>query len=275
MKPENILKTDWLDILFQNKNKDYGAYQLRKQYSNRLKKSLGITALLVLVFAGLQSWKTPKKTVTLEFGKLATLELQNLNIDKPKPREIEKEKPAPKNDINEVKNTTVVIVPKDKADSNIRTNNQLDTSKTGFQNIFGNGRDSGLVDVIHGDTGDGGNGKGKPNKDPETGEGGIELNPSVMPEFVGGIDALRNFMLRNLRQPDDIEEGQKIMVIARFVVDKNGQISDVEIEQSGREDLDDEVRRVIKRMPAWKPGLQNGFPVAAYFKMPVTFINNN
>jgi protein TonB len=56
MKPENILKTDWLDILFENKNKNYGAYNLRKFYNDRLKKSLGITALLVLVFAGLQSW---------------------------------------------------------------------------------------------------------------------------------------------------------------------------------------------------------------------------
>lgn len=63
--------------------------------------------------------------------------------------------------------------------------------------------------------------------------------------------------------------------MAKFVVDKNGNISDVQITQNGREDLDDEVTRVINKMPNWKPGLQNGLPNAVYFRMPITFINNN
>jgi protein TonB len=82
-------------------------------------------------------------------------------------------------------------------------------------------------------------------------------------------------MLRNLHQPNDIEEGQKFFVLAQFVVDKQGNISEVQILRNGREDLDEEVTRVINKMPRWKPASQNGFPVAVYYKIPITFVNNN
>ncbi|MCX6209703.1 MAG: TonB family protein [Bacteroidetes bacterium] len=272
MKPENILKTDWLDILFENKNKNYGAYNLRKFYNDRLKKSLGITALLVLVFAGLQSWKTPKKTVTFEFGETTLVDLKNYKTESPKPKEAEK--PKPKHEMNEVKVTTPVIVPKEFADP-IPTVEAIDTSAIGFKNNFSGGRDSGLVGVDPGKPDDKGLPKGNIDVIKSTDDTEIVLNPSVMPEFNGGIDALKNFMLRNLRQPDDIEQGEKVVVIVKFVVDKYGNIKDSDIVQSGREDLDAEVLRVINKMPSWKPGLQNGYPVAAYFKMPVSFINNN
>lgn len=82
-------------------------------------------------------------------------------------------------------------------------------------------------------------------------------------------------MGRNLRQPDDIDEGQKIVVIARFVVDQYGNISNIGLEQKGREDLDRQVITVIGKMPKWKPGRQNGRPVAVYFKVPVTFLSGD
>jgi protein TonB len=95
----------------------------------------------------------------------------------------------------------------------------------------------------------------------------------VMPEYPGGLDALRKFMLRNLRQPDDLEAGEKIIVAASFVVNKNGQIEQVKIINAGRNDLNKEVQRVINKMPLWKPGMQNGNAVAVYFNLPVTFMS--
>ena len=89
------------------------------------------------------------------------------------------------------------------------------------------------------------------------------------------VEALKRFMLNNLHQPDDISEGEKLALLAQFVVDKNGNISDVQILQNAREDLDAEVMRVINRMPKWKAGSQNGNPVAVYYKMPISFVNNN
>jgi protein TonB len=95
----------------------------------------------------------------------------------------------------------------------------------------------------------------------------------VMPEYPGGIDALRRYILKNLIQPDDLQEGDKIVVMASFIVDKTGRIESVKIIGSGRSDLDKEVLKVIKKMPLWKPGMQNGKPVSVYFKLPVTFLS--
>jgi len=72
-----------------------------------------------------------------------------------------------------------------------------------------------------------------------------------------------------------MEEDSKIVVIAKFVVDKSGNIENIEILNSGRADLDEEVKRVIKKMPQWKPGMQAGKAVDVYFKLPVTFTNTN
>jgi len=69
-----------------------------------------------------------------------------------------------------------------------------------------------------------------------------------------------------------LEEGQKINVIARFVVEPDGSIEGLDIIQHGRDDLNKEVLRVLRKMPKWKPGMQNGRAVPVYFKVPVTFM---
>ena len=92
-----------------------------------------------------------------------------------------------------------------------------------------------------------------------------------MPAFPGGVNALVKFILKNIHQPDDLQAGESIKVIASFVVSKTGGIENIKIISSGRPDLDKEVTRIINKMPLWKPGLQNGKPVSVYFNLPVTF----
>lgn len=269
MESKNILKSNYLDILFENKNKDYGAYPLRKFYNERIKKSLGITLLLVVVFAGFQSWRMSKKVVTFVIDDPVTVELDRYkkkdDPEKPKPKQPKITKP-----IAQAPVTNIVVVPDILVKDPIPDIDEIDTVAIGTTRTFGT-TDSGFVNVAPG-----------PPQTPTTvgheitttvipEEEGPLYNPSQMPEFPGGIDGLKNYMLRNLRQPDDIEEGQKIMVMVKFVVSKTGFIKDIEIIKNGREDLDDEVIRVVKRMPAWKPGLQNGLAVDVYYKIPVTF----
>jgi len=93
-----------------------------------------------------------------------------------------------------------------------------------------------------------------------------------MPEFPGGLEALKKFLLKNIRQPDDLQPGERIVVLASFIVARNGGIEQMKIINSGRADLDKEVLRVIGKMPSWKPGVQNGHEVSVYFNLPVTFI---
>lgn len=276
MKTDNILKTDLLDILFENKNKEYGAYELRKNYVNRVKKSLITTACLVLVFAGLQSWKTPKKTVNYEFGPLTEFNIEpykNIEVEKP---EVKKERLNTKKNVAEVINTTPIIVTKARVDNPPKTNEVLDTSAISSNNNSPNGMGNGSSSSINNSGGNGiGNSNLAGNTNTDNGDDLPTWSPSVMPEFEGGINALKEFMLRNLRQPDDLEPGERITILVKFIVDKSGNINNVEVVESGRNDLDAEVVRVVNKMPAWKPGLQNGQAISAYFKMPITFVNKD
>jgi len=91
-----------------------------------------------------------------------------------------------------------------------------------------------------------------------------------MPEYPGGMEAFKKFMLRHLRQPD-LNAGEKVVVKIQFVVKADGVINRLKVVQSGGV-LDDEVLRVARKMPKWKPGVQNGQFVAVYFTLPVTFL---
>ncbi len=97
------------------------------------------------------------------------------------------------------------------------------------------------------------------------------ISAEVMPEFTGGVNALIKFIQRNIKQPNDLKEQEKIRVVASFIVTRSGAIENIKIISSGRADLDKEVIRVISKMPLWKPGIQNGKQVTVYFNLPVTF----
>ncbi|MFY8127056.1 MAG: energy transducer TonB [Chitinophagaceae bacterium] len=279
MKPENILKSDYLDILFENKNKDYGAYDLRKTYPKRLLKSFGIMLGCIAVFVGTQSWKTPKKKTIVNFGNvidfvLSDADTKTKELEKPKP----KTKQAATKPMAEVAYNVPKIVPND-IPTDVPPIEAIDTSLQGNKNNPNGPATENIIGVIAGPENRPGSGnnpnKKEGNETDDTIEDAPIYNPSEQPEYPGGLEALKSFMIRNLKQPDDIDEGTKIVVIAKFVVDKSGSIEQIEIVQSGRDDLDEEVKRVIKKMPHWKPGIQSGKPVDVYFKLPITFANLN
>ncbi len=93
-----------------------------------------------------------------------------------------------------------------------------------------------------------------------------------MPMFLGGQNALMDYLTRNLRYPGDaVNNNIEGQVIVRFVVTKDGTISDVTIVKSVYPSLDAEAMRVVKSMPKWIPGRQNGENINVYFTMPITF----
>ena len=94
-----------------------------------------------------------------------------------------------------------------------------------------------------------------------------------MPEFPGGIEALKRFLLKNLTMPpNDLDPGTVVKVTARFVVDGEGHVQNIEITQPADPSFNKEVKRVILKMPDWKPGQQNHHPVSVYFNLPVNFV---
>lgn len=93
-----------------------------------------------------------------------------------------------------------------------------------------------------------------------------------MPEFPGGQEALMQFLRQEVKYPKEAEEkGLQGRVVVRYIIEKDGSISEVEIVKSVNEYLDAEAIRVVNAMPKWKPGKQKGEPVRVKFTLPVTF----
>jgi protein TonB len=265
MKPEIILQSSHLDILFHNRNKAYGAYVLRRHYNRRLLHAMLLTFSLVFLFfifkGGAPSAETPLHKPI--FVKDHTLE----NINENRPPELPKPVPTNTKQVAQVQNPSIKIVP-DELATPIKTVDQL------AARIIGTGDNDGV------------DGRMDPPEILSTAPTGTGIQPVAtpepaevlplsfaeeMPEFPGGKEAFMRFMLRNLKQPDHLQVGEEIVVRVQFVVDIEGAIAGIHILQSGGI-LDSEVIRVINKMPKWKPGRQNGRSVAVYFQLPVTFV---
>ena len=94
---------------------------------------------------------------------------------------------------------------------------------------------------------------------------------NVKAEYPGGKDALMKFIKGSLRHMDGLEEGEKVTVIARFLLQKDGTATHFEIKESGGSRFDDEVLRILKKMPKWNPEVVNNNPAEIYINLPVTF----
>jgi periplasmic protein TonB len=129
----------------------------------------------------------------------------------------------------------------------------------------------GPVDLSNG--GDLSAGSATAQKDSAEGKPGILEFAEVMPEFPGGVEGLKRFLLKNLHMPDNnLEAGTQVKVLARFVVGADGKVRNIEVTQPVQEMFAVEVKRVILKMPDWKPGVQNHRHVAVYFTLPVNFM---
>jgi protein TonB len=96
-------------------------------------------------------------------------------------------------------------------------------------------------------------------------------SPEVLPQFPGGINELINFLKRNLHSPKYLEDGEEITVKVRFVVNFDGNLVNFAVVETGGEPFDNEVIRVLKKMPKWIFGKSNGENISAYFIVPVKF----
>ena len=274
MKPEMILQSDLLDIIFHDRNKAYGAYMLRKHYGSRLRTSMALMSALVLCLSVLWFVHANSQDATRSIVAGQPVDDVTIKPFEEVPKKIEKAKPLlqPKQ-VAQIKNPTFKIVPDELADKPMPTIDELADKQIGLIDKPGDAASSG--DLLPPSDGVAGGTEIAAPVKPAVVEITKPLHVAdVMPEFPGGREAFMRFMLRNLREPDDLDEGQKIVVIVQFVVAADGTISDAKIMQSGGR-YDAEVLRVVKKMPRWKAGMQNGTSVPVYFKLPVTFQSSN
>ena len=276
MTNKEIMQASLLDILFENRNKDYGAYALRRTYNHRLIIAILSSLALVSCLLLLNSFhkKNEQAIVSLVKKDSVVIRIIEIPIEKPKepepPKETEKiEKPKelkePLEKISRVKFTSkMVITPKAKI-PDVPINTDLKNKIISTADVKGE-------DELK---------KVKPTQETNaTGNGtdkGQYINPGfvpeeIAPEFPGGKDALIRFLKLNLITPEELQAGEKKTVEIRFKVGIDGLVSELDIVKSGGSPFDREVIRVCRKMPRWKPAVQNGANIAVSYLLPITFI---
>ena len=269
MKPEMILQADLLDIIFDNRNKEYGAYELRSHYEKRLKKSLSIIfiSLMILILSVMvKSYFFPNSHSSILAPFIPDTNITAIDLTQPpiKPKQL----PHPAKTYEQIAVTKPLI-------TRAEVTKAVPTIDDISDKIISNKEVSGDKLLLGDPVQPNGNesGAGPMAKSEANTEDAKPLDiADVMPQFPGGIEALKRFLVRNLRMPEgDMEAGMKVNTLVRFVVDKDGTVTGILFEKSGGKDFDKEVERVMHKMPTWIPGKQNGRNVAVYFHLPVIF----
>lgn len=248
----------WDDIVFENRNQEYGAYVIRKGYGNAVTIGFGITLLILLsvLLAGpvAQYFRAedPKELVVPR--KLVYTELSAPPpIDKPKP-------PPPQIQLPKLQKAIKFVPPK-------VVKEQIAEVAPTIEEIKQNDVAAVAIDGPATVTFD------EPVAE-ATGEDENEVFTVVEqnPEFPGGYEAMMAFVKQHMKYPANARRMQiEGTVYVGFIVNKDGTISDVSVLRGIMSECDNEAIRVIKMMPAWKAGKQNGRNVNVRFTVPLKF----
>ena len=269
----------WVDMVFAGKNKEYGAYQLRKGTSGRNIKALLILIIAAALVGGFLAWKViEQKQAEEQQAYMEAMELAKLQEQAKK----EKKKPEPikpkveqKKEIPVARETQKFTAPVIKKDELVKEENQVkqmdqldDKVAVGTENK--EGVKDRTVEAVRNDIAVAAP-PPPPAPKPEVANKVFDV-VEEMPSFPGGQGALMAFLSSNIKYPVVAQEnGVQGRVIVGFVVEKDGSISDVKVMRSVDPSLDREAPRVVKAMPKWKPGKQNGSAVRVKYTVPVVF----
>ena len=273
MKADAILNADVLDIIFDNRNKAYGAYSLRKFYNNRLYKALGLTFILTAMFVVFSFFNKEKALPISIISDPFVMSPPPVKADpvpeKPKEKATPQKFATPK--VKEAAQIFINNVEITKDDIALKIENLNDNVAISNENVVGKpGENFLVISTIPNIPFVGGDAEiSKPIIDKNT----PNIVAEVMPSYPGGMEALKKFLEKNLKNPQDIEEGQNIKVKIRFIVGYDGNLKGFETTQDGGSAFNNEVIRVLKKMSQWIPGKTKGQNVSVYYTIPVNFLS--
>jgi len=252
MKRNNKKDPEFDDVIFQDRNKEYGAYDLRRRYGSTMSISIvagmifGISLVLVPFFSTDNESHQPGSRIVV----IAT---PGDKIPDPPPPPPVKPKP-PETMLSQTR-----FLPPEIVDPDIIPVDTLPVAGLPEEGYRDKAPDTGQVSVP----------EPEPIAPPEP---KIYIVVPEMPSFPGGDAALAEFLKENTRYPDDALANRiEGKVILQFVVGPTGEITMIKVIRSADPLLDNEAIRVISSMPKWRPGKNNGNPVPVYFSLPVTF----
>lgn len=265
MHSNSFLTSNLLDIIFENRNKDYGAYVLRKNYNKRLLKSLIMALAFISMF--IFCLMLVRKSGPTKLSVISFVPDPFIIPIKPVEKKTESQKHL-KSQVRSPKAADATPVIVDNVDNIPEQPPPTD------------------VGIITSNTGDN---LMPPSESPGTDNTGDEIkepvkpalaapdktipvsSPEVLPQFPGGLKELIKFLKRNLNTPQEMQEGEQIAVKVKFIVGYNGDLMGFDVVETGGEPFDNEVIKALKKMPKWIPGKANGENVSTYFILPVKF----
>lgn len=273
MSKIDLIDNNWVELVFEGKNKEYGAYVLRKDTGKRNLQALTIviaTIAAIFIFfvakVAIQNAMPKKVAITTDVELSQLAQKKEAKVERKEPVKVEMEQKV----VEKVKSSVKFTAPEIKKDDEVKPEDELksqdelakSTTAIGSFDVKGNDEAEGEVlkakEVIA-------------DEKPKEEEKPFDI-VEQMPTFPGGDGKLMEWLSKNIKYPAVAEEnGVQGRVIVRFVVGKDGSISNASVVRSVDPSLDKEALRVVKAMPRWIPGKQNGSAVPVWFTLPVTF----
>ena len=274
MSKIDLISNEWTDLVFEGRNQAYGAYKLRKGTAKRNVWALLIVGLAAaLLYLGLQLQKMAEANKKVE--NTQAVELAKLNTEKKEAKVEKKEiiKQEPEKVVEQVKSSVKFTAPIIKKDSEVKEEDKIKLDEVqksdkavGAFTVEGNDEVGGAVLKAKEDI-----------AAPEPPKHVVEETKiftvvEQMPMYPGGDAALMGYLRDNIKYPTvAAENGVQGRVVVGFVVERDGSITDVNILRGVDPSLDREAMRVVKSMPRWNPGKQNGSAVRVKYQVPVSF----
>lgn len=269
----DLISNEWADIVFQGRNKVYGAYQLRRGTSKRnIVSMVFVAAVAAVAYLGLAAYNSYQEAQKAKFE----AEMEASLLEAKKEAKVEKKTETPKVEqvqkVEKVKSSIAFTPPVIKKDSEVKpeeemkTQDELKETKTaiGAFDVKGNDEAGGTVLKAVEEIA-----APEPPKHEEEQNKIFEV-VEQQPQFPGG--SVNGWLADHIKYPVvAAENGISGRVVVQFVVERDGSVSQVRVVRGVDPSLDKEAQRVISSMPKWIPGKQNGQAVRSRFTVPVTF----
>lgn len=274
MDAKQILKSDVLDILFEGRNKEYGAYELRKSYNKRLTKALiGTVVLILLILIGSAISNRLSKDTNVVPIKTTDATLQQIKPNEPPPPP---PPPPPKlpppPPVATIQFTPPKVVKDEEVIKPPPEVKQIEEAKVDVKTVEGT-KDLGIVAPPSEEKGT--NVVAPPaekKEDPDK----VFTKVEIEAQFPGGPAAWARYVQRAIQSRiDEFTDADYGTCVVRFIVDKTGQVSDVQATTMKGTKLAEIAVNAIRNGPKWTPAQQNGRMVNAYRLQPVTLQNPN
>jgi len=283
-KDVDLSSKEWTDIIFEGKNKEFGAYTLRRASDKRHNRAMIVVIIgLVLVLIGGYLWSiySDIRREQRELELQAQLEqqlaaMEDLEAEEPEieeeeiPQAVEEpqaEEALPEEILNTIKDTEIAITADEEVTEDITSKDEVaESTAAAGASTFDQGTDD--LNVVRGH-------KDEiivEEKSPEPVKEEIFTAVEQMPQFPGGEAELLKYIASHIKYPTMAAENNiQGRVVVKFVVNKNGKVGDVVVLRGKDPDLDKEAVRVVKTLPDFITGKMNGQAVSVWYTLPINF----